>query len=46
MGWNDWNRYLCDIDENIIKKNADRIVELGLSNLGYIYVNVDDCWME
>jgi alpha-N-acetylgalactosaminidase len=25
---------------------ADKLVELGLSKLGYTYVNIDDCWSE
>lgn len=45
MGWNTWNKYGCDINADIIKANADRIVELGLDKLGYVYVNIDDCWM-
>lgn len=45
MGWNTWNKYACDISEDIIKSNADQIVKLGLDKLGYVYVNVDDCWM-
>ena len=44
MGWNTWNKYACNINEDIIRSNADKIVELGLSKLGYTYVNVDDCW--
>jgi len=45
MGWNTWNRYHCNINATIIKANADKIVELGLDKLGYVYVNIDDCWM-
>jgi hypothetical protein len=26
MGWNSWNHFGCKIDENLIKKTADRIV--------------------
>ena len=45
LGWNSWNKFQCDIDEDLIKATADKIVELGLDFVGYIYVNVDDCWM-
>ena len=45
LGWNSWNKFQCDIDEDLIKATADKIVELGLDLVGYIYVNVDDCWM-
>lgn len=35
MGWNHWNAYHCDIDEDKIKGAADAIVRLGLDKLGY-----------
>ncbi|GIF64576.1 alpha-galactosidase [Asanoa ishikariensis] len=45
MGWNSWNRFGCNIDENLIKQTADAIVANNLDDLGYRYVNIDDCWM-
>ncbi|MFL6051870.1 MAG: NPCBM/NEW2 domain-containing protein [Actinoallomurus sp.] len=44
MGWNDWNRFHCDITEQIVRQTADAIVRTGLRDAGYRYVNVDDCW--
>ncbi|KAL4483250.1 hypothetical protein ABPG74_019276 [Tetrahymena malaccensis] len=44
MGWNSWNHFHCDISEDLIKKTADAIVSSGLSDAGYKYVNLDDCW--
>ena len=44
MGWNTWNKFGCDISEQIIKTNAQEILNLGLDKLGYVYVNIDDCW--
>jgi alpha-galactosidase len=44
MGWNDWNRFHCDITEQIVEQTADAIVRTGLRDAGYQYVNVDDCW--
>ncbi|ESW12057.1 hypothetical protein PHAVU_008G081100 [Phaseolus vulgaris] len=46
MGWNSWNHFSCQINENIIKETADALVSTGLSKLGYRYVNIDDCWAE
>ncbi|KAJ3682252.1 hypothetical protein LUZ60_014825 [Juncus effusus] len=46
MGWNSWNHFSCDIDEDIIKETADALVSTGLAELGYEYVNIDDCWAE
>ena len=45
MGWNSWNRFGCNIDENLIRSTADAIVANNLDDLGYVYVNIDDCWM-
>ncbi|XP_047325453.1 alpha-galactosidase 3 isoform X2 [Impatiens glandulifera] len=44
MGWNSWNFFACNINETVIKETADALVSTGLSNLGYVYVNIDDCW--
>lgn len=46
MGWNSWNHFWCDINEDIVKAAADALVSSGLSKLGYEYVNIDDCWGE
>lgn len=44
MGWNSWNKFGCDINEGIVRRMADALVENGLADIGYEYVNVDDCW--
>lgn len=44
MGWNSWNRFGCNINEALIKKTADQLVNTGLAEKGYVYVNLDDCW--
>ncbi|CAM9000469.1 unnamed protein product [Rhodiola kirilowii] len=46
MGWNSWNRFGCNIDEEMIRQTADALVSSGLAKLGYQYVNLDDCWAE
>ncbi|KAA3488493.1 alpha-galactosidase-like [Gossypium australe] len=46
MGWNSWNHFHCDINETLIKETADAMVSTGLSAVGYIYINLDDCWGE
>ncbi|MHB1594888.1 MAG: NPCBM/NEW2 domain-containing protein [Streptosporangiaceae bacterium] len=45
MGWNDWYQYRCGITENEVLANAHALVSSGLAQLGYNYVNLDDCWM-
>ena len=44
MGWNSWNKFACDINEEIIRGVADKMVESGLRDAGYVYLNLDDCW--
>ena len=44
MGWNTWNHFACHIDEALIRASADAIVESGMRDAGYRYVNIDDCW--
>ena len=44
MGWNSWNRYHCDINEEIVRATADAMVEKGMRDAGYLYVVIDDCW--
>ncbi|WP_288325946.1 MULTISPECIES: alpha-galactosidase [Bacteroidaceae] len=42
MGWSSWNTYRVNINEALIKKQADAMVQKGLKEVGYNYVNVDD----
>ena len=42
MGWSSWNCFMTEINENLIKATADAMVELGLVDAGYVYLNLDD----
>lgn len=44
MGWNSWNTFGPNINEDLIKETADAIVDTGLAAAGYEYVVIDDCW--
>ncbi|MCK9437470.1 MAG: alpha-galactosidase, partial [Synergistaceae bacterium] len=44
MGWSSWNFFMTEIDENLIKSTADKMVELGLVDAGYVYLNLDEGW--
>jgi len=44
MGWNSWNTFGCDVDEDLIKEIADALVSSGMQAAGYEYIVVDDCW--
>jgi alpha-galactosidase len=45
MGWNDWNSFGCNVNEQLVEQTADTIVNSGMKAAGYQYVNIDDCWM-
>lgn len=44
MGWSSWNKFAFNINEQVLKETADKMVELGLVELGYVYLNIDDGW--
>ena len=44
MGWNSWNKFACDVSEQLIRETADAVVSTGMKDAGYQYVNIDDCW--
>src|SRR5205814_10578633 len=44
MGWNSWNKFQCNVSEDMIKGMADAVVKSGMKDAGYVYVNIDDCW--
>jgi alpha-galactosidase len=44
MGWNSWNRFGCDVSEDLIKSIADAMVTTGMKDAGYEYIVIDDCW--
>ena len=44
MGWNSWNKFACNVSEDLIRKTADAMVSSGMKQAGYEYVVIDDCW--
>ncbi len=44
MGWSSWNCFGLNLDEEKIRGIADAMVENGLLDAGYTYVNLDDAW--
>jgi alpha-galactosidase len=44
MGWNSWNKFACNVSEDLIKQAADAMVSSGMRDAGYQYVVIDDCW--
>jgi alpha-galactosidase len=46
LGYNTWNAYQCNIDQDLVVTTAKLMKSLGLLDAGYHYVNIDDCWAE
>jgi alpha-galactosidase len=44
MGWNSWNKFACNVSEELIKQVADAMVTTGMKDVGYQYIVIDDCW--
>ena len=44
MGWNSWNHFSCNVDDQTIRETADVMVKSGMRDAGYRYVVIDDCW--
>ena len=44
MGWNSWNKFACDVNEQTVRDTADAMVSSGMRDAGYRYVVIDDCW--
>jgi alpha-galactosidase len=44
MGWNSWNKFACDVNEQLIRETADAMVISGMKDAGYRYIVIDDCW--
>jgi len=44
MGWNSWNKFGCNVSEQLIRETADAMVATGMRDAGYQYVTIDDCW--
>ncbi len=44
MGWNSWNAFNSDVDEEKVLASAQALVDTKLRDIGYRYVNIDDGW--
>ncbi|KAI9738095.1 MAG: hypothetical protein M1818_005523 [Claussenomyces sp. TS43310] len=44
MGFNNWARFECALNETLFIETADAMVAKGPVRAGYDRVNIDDCW--
>jgi len=45
MGWNHWYAHYDRITDKMVREAADMMISSGMADVGYQYVNIDDCWM-
>jgi alpha-galactosidase len=45
MGWNHWYAHYDRVTDKMMRQAADAMVASGMADVGYQYVNIDDCWM-
>jgi len=45
MGWNSWNTFQTNINEQMLKDMVDAYVSSGMRDAGYTYFVLDDGWM-
>jgi alpha-galactosidase len=46
MGWNSWYIHYHRVTEEHMRNAADVMIDSGMADYGYQYVNIDDCWMK
>jgi len=44
MGWNSWYVWENHVTDKIMREAAQAMVDNGMIDHGYMYVNIDDCW--
>src|SRR5229473_2278939 len=44
MGWNTWNKFGCNVSDELVRGMADAMVKSGMKEAGYQYIVIDDCW--
>jgi Alpha galactosidase A len=35
LGWNSWNKFACNVSEDLIRQAADAVVSSGMKDAGY-----------
>ncbi len=44
MGWNSWYIHYARVSDAVMRAAADAMIDSGMADFGYMYVNIDDCW--
>jgi alpha-galactosidase len=46
MGWNSWYIHYNRVTDEDMRSAAEAMIASGMADVGYQYVNIDDCWMK
>jgi alpha-galactosidase len=44
LGWTSWNAYAYQVTQQDIERTADQLLELGIAEYGYSFINTDSGW--
>jgi alpha-galactosidase len=44
MGWNSWNCWGISVSDEKVRSSAQALIDKGLINHGWSYINIDDGW--
>ncbi len=44
MGFNTWNKFGCNVSDELVRSMADAMLKSGMKDAGYQYLVIDDCW--
>ncbi len=44
MGWNTWNTFAANINEDLVRQTAEAMIANGMRDAGYKYIVLDDTW--
>jgi alpha-galactosidase len=46
MGWNSWYIHYDRVSDVLMRQAAAQMLDSGMADYGYQFVNIDDCWMK
>lgn len=46
LGWNSWNSWRKSVDQEKVLASAQAMVDKGLKDYGWTFINIDDAWQE
>ncbi len=44
MGWNSWYAYYAGVTDKLLREATDVMIDNGMADVGYQYINIDDGW--